>query len=475
MQNKLKTVIISILLTLAITGSFAQDFKGMEAVQNASRYVASTVLPVVVELDVVDVIEKRVPQMVNPFEFFFGEQYGQRNQQKDEKEDETKEYRQQGLGSGIIVRNINDTYYVLTNNHVVGEADEINVKMDNGDVFTAELVGKDPRKDLALVSFKSEKKLPIAVLGNSNGLQAGDFVFAVGSPLGFGSTITRGIVSALGRTSIQGSNISNFTEYIQTDASINKGNSGGALVNYKGEVIGINTWIASQTGGNIGLGFAIPINNAKDAINDFITKGSVEYGWLGVSMGDLRDNIKEDMGLEKYEGAFVFNVFKDSPAMKSGIIPGDLITKINNTDITGSNDLMKAVAKLPAGKNSNFTVIRNGKTVTERVKTAIRDDEEAAASNNLWPGMSIAGVTPALRKEMGLSRTKDKVMVGNVENMSPANDADLRPGDVIREINSKKIKNLSDFYTRLNEAGKEEMMIKIYRQGRELTRYLSMD
>ncbi|MDR3167146.1 MAG: trypsin-like peptidase domain-containing protein, partial [Treponema sp.] len=225
-----------------------------ENLQNAFRAVADKVLPSVVELKTVSIRRQQVPNSNGiPWEFFFGPQNG------NPEESQEREYRTQGLGSGIIVRQDRDTYYILTNNHVVADVNEILVVVNDGTEYTAELVGKDERKDLALVSFKSGDHFPLAVLGDSDALKVGDWAIAVGSPLGLMSTVTMGIVSAVERT---GGPAGNINDFIQTDASINSGNSGGALVNIRGEVIGINTWIASSGGGSMGLGFAIPINNA---------------------------------------------------------------------------------------------------------------------------------------------------------------------------------------------------------------------
>ena len=232
-----------------IARSFQQQF----------RTVASQTLPVVVEVNVVNRVTQRVGD--SPLDFFFGNPRG--GQQE-------REFEQPGMGSGVIVARDGTAVYVLTNHHVAGEADEIELVLSDGRSFEAEIVGSDALMDLALVTFETREEVPIAPLGDSSALMAGDWVFAVGNPLGFESTVTSGIISAVGRRPAVGSQISGLTDYIQTDAAINQGNSGGALVNLAGEVVGVNTWIASQSGGSIGLGFAIPINNAKRAIDEFI-------------------------------------------------------------------------------------------------------------------------------------------------------------------------------------------------------------
>ncbi|MFQ3621654.1 MAG: trypsin-like peptidase domain-containing protein, partial [Spirochaetales bacterium] len=282
------------------------ELNTLETYQSALRRVAQRTLPVVVEIQVVEVVRQPRPVFDlfgNPFEFFFGPQ--DRNQRTPRNQPQEREFRRQGLGSGVIVQRNGNTVYVLTNNHVAGNASEIKISLHDGREFDGKLVGTDPRRDLALLSFETKETVPIAELGDSDTVQVGDFAIAVGNPLGFESTVTFGIVSAVGRKAQPGMDIGNFTDFIQTDAAINPGNSGGALVNIYGQVIGINTWIASQSGGNIGLGFAIPINNAKKVINDIIAKGSVEYGWLGVNSGNPSRELRESLNIKTTSGAFV--------------------------------------------------------------------------------------------------------------------------------------------------------------------------
>jgi S1-C subfamily serine protease len=256
-----------------------QGLEALENIQYSFNQVADKVLPVVVEIDTTNIVSQEVPEWGSPFDFFYGPQGNQDNKDnpknKDNKDNPPKkqEFKKQGLGSGVIVRKSGKTVYILTNNHVAGDADEIKVKLNDSREFTAKLVGKDERKDLALVSFETDQNVPVAELGDSDKLRVGDWALAVGNPMGLESTVTAGIVSALGRRGGPGENISDF---IQTDAAINPGNSGGALVNIRGQVIGINTWIASTTGTYAGYGFAIPINNAKKALDDFVTRGKVE-------------------------------------------------------------------------------------------------------------------------------------------------------------------------------------------------------
>jgi serine protease Do len=442
-------------------GSTAKDLQSLESMQGSFRAVAQKVIPSVVEIDVVDVVKR--PVVTNPFEFFFGPQ-GQDQTPKEE------EFKQHGLGSGVIVRRDRNKVYVLTNNHVVGEADEISVKLSDQRQFTAKLVGTDARKDLALVVFEAKDEVPIAVLGNSNELQVGDWVLAVGNPLGFSSTITSGIVSALGRHSMPGSNAASFTDYIQTDAAINQGNSGGALVNIYGEVVGINTWIASPSGGNVGLGFAVPINDAKKDIEDLLGKGKVEYGWLGVYIGNLSQDAAADMKLEGLDGAFVSNIFKDSPADKAGIKPGDYVTALNGIAIDNANELLQLVGNLRPGERARFELLRDGSplTLTARIAVRAEDSEIGKQSGHVWPGLYLADVDRDIRKSLELPPFKDGVVVAAVEPGSASAVAGLRQGDLIESINGREVKNVAAFYSAINGKKNEDLNFRILRQGTEL-------
>ena len=296
-----------------------------EAVQTAFRYVAEKVKPAVVEIDVTITKTEQAPEQQFPWPFFFNAPPDQ-----GQAKPQPQKFQEKGLGSGIVVRRDGRTYFVLTNDHVAGSADEITVITNDGKQYKGTLVGKDARRDLALVKFESDASgIAVATLGDSSALQVGDWTIAIGSPLGLVSSVTTGIVSALGRTGGPDGNISDF---IQTDAAINRGNSGGALVNIRGEVVGINTWIASPSGGSIGLGFAIPINNAKKAIDDFISHGKVQYGWLGASLGQIDPATATELGADPQKGAFVADVFRDSPASKGGLEPGDVVLSVNGID-----------------------------------------------------------------------------------------------------------------------------------------------
>ncbi|OHD72488.1 MAG: hypothetical protein A2V99_02595 [Spirochaetes bacterium RBG_16_67_19] len=432
----------------------------LQSLQNAFRAVAAKVLPSVVQVDVVDVVKNSGADFPNPFEFFFGPQRQRQGQ--------PREFRQQGLGSGVVVRRNGEKLYVLTNDHVAGEAEQINIKLQDGRSYKAKLVGRDENKDLALVMFETRENIPVAEIGDSGSLMVGDWVLAVGSPLGFESTVTAGIVSAIGRRSVQGA--AGFTDYIQTDAAINQGNSGGALVNIYGQVVGINSWIASTSGGNIGLGFAIPINNAKRAIDDFITKGRSEYGWIGINMGGLQPQAAEDLRLGEARGAFVYGVFKGSPAEKAGLQPGDLITRVDGVALKDSSDLLLTIGNLTPGRRVELELVRAGSTQRLSLQVAARADEKqlAAQSSKVWPGFSVLKITDDVRAQLNLGNSDAGLVIGAVDQGGPADVAGLKSGDLITKVGGREVRNLGDFYKALNNPGSREVLFAIQRQGNNL-------
>ena len=436
----------------------ADSLKIAEAMQNTYRSISKGVLPAVVE---VDVTETQKVKTYNPFKdlpFFFGLP-GQEND-----EDSTREYTQQGLGSGVIVKRQGKTVYVLTNNHVAGKATTIKIKLNDEREFEGKLVGADERMDIALVSFESDdSSITIAKLGDSDEVQQGDIVLALGSPLGYFASVTKGIVSAKGRS---GSQIGSISDFIQTDAAINQGNSGGPLVNIYGEVIGINTWIASQSGGSQGLGFSIPINNIKTAIEQFISKGQVAYGWLGVQLVDAKSEYKKQLGIsENQNGALACEVFINGPAMKGGIQPGDFITKVNNTEIKDYNQLSLEVGRIPAGESADFTLIRSGKEITLKIKIDERSKDVAGDNSKLWPGFIASPITDEARKQLKLDSKVKGVIVSGLQEKSPAAALRLQEGDIVTAVNDKKVSDIKEFYEALAEAGKNEIWFDIYSEG----------
>jgi len=452
---------------------------GLAAMQQSLRDISQKVRPAVVEINVTEVIKQEVPSFNSPFDWFFnqdqgngqgGQGNGQRNGQGN---GGTRTFRQSALGSGIIVKRTGDKVYVLTNNHVVDQASDISVRLYDERVFKATVVGTDPRKDIALVSFTTRDNVAVADLGDSNSLQVGDIVLAVGNPLGFESTVTMGMVSALGRRGPQGQT-SSYTDYIQTDAAINQGNSGGALVNIDGQVIGMNTWIAAPSGGNVGLGFAIPINNARPAIDQFIAKGRVQYGWLGALIGDVQDSstypdLARDMKVDGVKGALVLGLYKGSPADRAGLKPGDYVTAVGSTPVSDANQLTQAIGSIEAGRSTSLSVIRLGEQKTLTATIGERDaKDQVAQAKNLWPGMTVVDLTDQVRQDAGIPAGVKGVVVGSLVNQdTPAAIAGFRPGDVITAVNGKTVRNMMDFYRALNE--NRNASFQIVRDATEIT------
>ncbi|MBL8968452.1 MAG: PDZ domain-containing protein, partial [Spirochaetaceae bacterium] len=306
----------------------------------------------------------------------------------------------------------------------------------------------------------------VATLGDSSSLQVGDWAIAIGNPFGFVSSVTIGVISALGRSQGPDGNISDF---IQTDASINRGNSGGALVNIRGEVVGINTWIASPTGGSIGLGFAIPINNAKKAIDDFITRGKVEYGWLGVSLRGLDKANAEELGLPDSKGAFVAHVFNGSPADKAGILPGDVIVEANGSAVKSQDQVVRTVGDLAAGKTAPFSVYRDGKRLELKVLIEARKDSVASNDGNLFPGLDVVSLdSPEIDKDK-LPKGAKGVAVANVFPKSPAATIGVKPGDIVTAVNEKPVSTLREFYRLLNDKQAKKLAFTLLRDGQEVS------
>src|SRR5579875_2374450 len=334
------------------------------------------------------------------------------------------EYKQHGLGSGVIV---SPDGYILTNNHVVGHADEIHVTLMDKREFTAKVIGKDAKTDLALIKINTNQPLPSAVLGDSATAEVGDWVMAIGSPFGFNLTVTSGIISAKGRA-LGG----NYDEFIQTDAAINPGNSGGPLFDVNGKVVGINTAIYSRTGTSAGIGFAIPIDLAKAVMEQLKTRGKVVRGWLGVEIQEVTPELAQSFGLAKPEGALVANVEKDAPAAKAGIKRGDVIIKFNGRDVHEQHELPTLVAETPIGKKVDVEVIRGGKHLTIPVTIGeLKENEMASARGQEQPGsgwgLQVGEITPDLAREFNLQSDKG-VVIRQVKPDSPGAEAGLEQG-----------------------------------------------
>jgi len=376
-------------------------------------------------------------------------------------------FSQRSLGSGFI---IDPDGFILTNNHVVINAEKIVVKLSDGREFEAKAIGKDPKTDIALIKIGAAGELPTVSLGDSDKLQVGEWVLAIGNPFGLDQTVTAGIVSAKGRIVGAGA----YDNFIQTDASINPGNSGGPLVNMQGEVVGVDTAIFTRSGGNIGIGFAIPINLVKDLLPELRTKGKVVRGWLGVAIQRVTPALAEGLGLEKSRGALVTFVATNSPADRAGMKVGDVIIEFDGNKIDNSDKLPLVVARTPVGKDVQVKVIRDKQEMNLSISISQLKEKEVVASakdkKNL--GLTVQNVTPQVAESLGLDRT-DGVVVRAVRPGSAADEAGLRRGDFILEIDRKRIKNLSDFQNAANSINKDEVVLVLVDRG-ETTLFLTL-
>ena len=440
---------------------FSQDSMDfLKKMQQANRELASAVLPSVVTVDVVEMRKVRDPFGSLPFQFFFG-----RPDEDDEGGEGTREYKTQGLGSGFVVKKVGKTYYALTNQHVAGKASEISIKLYNKKEIKGKLVGADARRDIALVSFETDEDIPLAKLGDSDEVEVGDIAFAIGSPMGFVSSVTQGMISAVGR---HGGPNSNINDFIQTDAAINQGNSGGPLVNIYGEVIGVNTWIASSSGGSQGLGFSIPINNVKKAIEDFIKFGEIKNGWLGVQLVEVDKDFLKSLGIEQTEGALAAQVFLGSPADKAGMMAGDFIIELNGKPVRSVDKLVLDVGDLLAGENASFKVIRDKKELSLHTKIEARDEKIVEDSSKLWPGFTPVPITEEIIERLKLEKGQNGVLIASLLPKSPAVIMGLKQSDIVIAVCDKKVKNLAEFYSEL-AVPRNEVWFDIIREGQTLS------
>ncbi len=385
--------------------------------------------------------------------------------------DRPRERTEQGLGSGVIVAE----GVVLTNNHVVADAHEIVVTTMGGREYPAETAGTDPKSDLAVLRLKGDTSDLVPITwGSSSDLRLGDTVLAVGNPFGVGQTVTMGIVSALGRADL---GIVDYEDFIQTDAAINPGNSGGALVNMRGELVGINTAILSRTGGSMGIGFAIPSDMAQPIMNALLTEGRVVRGWLGVSIQSVEPELAAALGLDSAEGVLVADIVDGTPAARAGLQRGDVITKVEDHRVTSTGDLRNTIAAAGAGRDVTLTIVRNGKTMTVKVELGEIPNEEgeAAAPKPGQPskdvevsGIRLEPLTPALRKRLRVpAEFTTGAVISEVAPGSPAAEAQLMRGDVLLRINGKAVTGTADA-SRLWKTEKGNKLLLVLRDGRTL-------
>ncbi|UCG60520.1 MAG: DegQ family serine endoprotease [Candidatus Zixiibacteriota bacterium] len=423
---------------------------------NAFIEIASEVKPTVVTVFTEKTLRLRQnPFLMNPFlDFFYG---------PDQRQQPEQEFRQQGLGSGVVIESDGK---ILTNHHVIAEADSIFVRTFDGKRYVASVLGSDPKTDIAVIEIEA-RDLPIIKVGNSDNLKVGELVMAVGSPMSenLAYTVTQGIVSATGRSNI---GLADYEDFIQTDAAINPGNSGGALVNLDGELVGINSAIVSRSGGFQGIGFAVPSNMAVSVMNSLLANGKVIRGWLGVLIQDLDEALAEAMGVEVNNGALVGDVVSDSPAGRAGLEPGDVIVAMNDKEITNSAQLRNSVAATPPGTEVDFDIIRDGdrKRFTVELGELPSDVASTGTRQGLEDllGFDVSNLTVDLARRYNLNPNLTGVVVTGIDQASAAFRSGLREGDVIFSVNRKRIETVNDFSQRFENAQKgDSVLLRIYR------------
>ncbi|HOG81919.1 MAG TPA: DegQ family serine endoprotease [Smithellaceae bacterium] len=368
-----------------------------------------------------------------------------------------REFKQRSLGSGFIISNDG---YIFTNNHVVEQADKILVKISDGKEYEAKVIGTDANTDIALIKIKPSNSLPVAEIGDSEKVKVGEWVIAIGNPFGLDATVTAGIVSAKGRVIGAGP----YDNFIQTDASINPGNSGGPLFNMEGKVIGINTAIVAQ---GQGIGFAIPINMAKNILGDLKTKGKVTRGWLGISVQDISDDIAKNLNHQNKGGALVSDVFRGDPADQAGIKVGDIITEINGKPIKDTHELLLTIAALQVGQKMNVKAIRDGKEMTFRVTVAERKDNVAQLAEKSEKGhfgISVQEITPEIARQLGMR--SEGVIITDIQEGSPADEVGMQPQDIIVQVNRVKIASINDYNREISKAAQKKSVTLLVKRGR---------
>ena len=459
--------VIGVVITAAVNRQSCAPAEDREAAVSPSLLPVASVLPgATVPLpDFASLVERLSPSIVNiatvseedenqlqrrrgdrdPFDYF--EHFGPRR----------------SLGSGFV---LDVDGYIITNHHVVDEATEIVVRLNDETEYKGELVGSDAKTDLAVIKIKDAKNLVALPLGNSDDLRVGEWVVAVGSPFGLDHTVTAGIVSAKGRK-INRPDQSPYDDFIQTDAAINPGNSGGPLVNLAGQVVGINTAIYSRSGGNIGIGFAIPINLARQIVPQLKEAGYVTRGWLGVLIQPVDEDIAKSLNLEDAHGALVAKVFDESPAATAGVQVGDVIVSFDGQPIRKSNDLPSIVAATPVGKSVKIGVVRAGNQ-TQLDVTIAKLEEEAAEAKPVKAdelGLSVQDITPEIAGDLGLERDAKGVVVSGVKRGSAADEAGMRAGDVIESVSNQPVADVKEFRRLLADRKPDDSVLVLVRRG----------
>jgi len=476
-QNRNRRSLIAMRLTalvLVVTVGLSSVVANAKSAPDSFADLAEKLLPAVVNISTSQTVEGRggvqIPQLPpgSPFQDFFKD-FFEKNRPQERKRSVTS------LGSGFIIRN---GEYVVTNNHVIQDADEITVILQDNTRLKAELVGRDQKTDLAVLKIKPKEHLPAVKFGNSDKSRVGDWVIAIGNPFGLGGSVTAGIISARGRNIGNGAN---YTDFIQTDASINRGNSGGPMFNLGGEVVGVNTAIYSPTGGSVGIGFSIPSNTVKTVVNQLIKHGEVKRGWLGVRIQKVTDEIAESLGLKESSGALVADVVAGGPAEKSKIKTGDVVLRFDGKKVKTMRHLPRIVAETDIDKPVKVILWRNKKEISvdvqvgeldeEKIKLASKSGGSGSKKNNVVVdnlGIVLSLATPELKKRFKLDEKTKGVVVTNVERDSAAAEKGLRPGDVIVEVTQEEVSHPAQVLDKVKAAvaaGRKSVLLLLEGQG----------
>jgi serine protease Do len=432
----------------------------------AMAEVAAAVKPAIVNISTTTTV--KVPGGMNPFSDdpffrrFFGDRFGHQQPQQ---------RKSGGLASGVIV---SPDGYIITNYHVVKGADEIKVTLSDNRTFTGKVIGSDPKTEISVVKIDA-KNLPVVSWGDSDALEVGDIVLAVGNPFGLNQTVTMGIVSAVGRANV---GIADYEDFIQTDAAINPGNSGGALVNVRGQLVGINTAIYSTSGGYMGIGFAIPSDMVKTIMNSLIKTGKVVRGWLGVSIQKVTPDLAAQFKLKEEHGALVSDLVENGPAEKAGVKRGDVIVEYDGKKTDDPNQLRNMVAASLPGEEHTLKVLREGKVITLKVMVGELPAEAQQAATgeyqNVLRGIGVQDITPAIAKELNIPSRIKGVVVTEVDENSPAAGV-LARGDVIEQVNKINISNVKEYQSAASAIRQDEAtLLLVYRGGSSLYVTLSV-
>jgi serine protease Do len=455
-----------------------KDIETLRSTGEVFAEIAEKVSPAVVFVSVKQEVVQQMPDIFfgDPFEEFndefFKRFFGQPFPRQPQRQQQPRQQKQilRGQGSGFI---ITSDGYILTNNHVVEDANEIIVKLSDNKELSAKVIGTDPETDVAVIKIDANN-LPVAELGDSDKLKVGEWVIAIGNPFGLSHTVTAGIVSAKGRSRI---GLTEYEDFIQTDAAINFGNSGGPLLNIDGKVIGINSAIFSRSGGYVGIGFAIPINMAKYVYEQIRTEGKVTRGYMGIMLNELTPEMAEHFGVKGRKGVLVGKVEEDSAAQKGGVERGDIIVKMDDKAVEDLDNFRNEVARKAPGTKVNLVVVRNGEekelSIELRAKVSKAALSEGGGKAAKQLGITVQDLTPELAKQLGYPEEKSGVIVTEVVPSSPADDAGISQGTLITEVNRQKVENTQDFWKLVKKAeGSVLLYIRQNTQQGEISRYV---